>query len=167
MPAFPPQAPSPDRNTSTIMSESNVKSKTFLRHTILLVVGVLVVGFVVYRLQEIPIGLKYDATRTFKVGSHDITIETRSFVFGNGDEGHAEVVVSGVGFQEVLDSQFNNDLFMDVRPAYISRADMDGDWRRDLLIWKPANISGLPLTASEYVSSADGELHVLNPPLNR
>lgn len=106
-------------------------------------------------------GLKYDGIHTFKVGKHSITIETKSFSLTEGDNGPAKLIVSANGAVTPLNSQFNNDLFLDIRPAYVSWHDIDQDHSQDLVIWKP---DWNTLFASEYISSKDGKLHKLIVP---
>ena len=103
--------------------------------------------------------LEYDAKQTFKVGKHRIAIETRSFSITSGDNGPAEVIVSCHDGDTTMKSSFNADLFSDLRPAYVSWEDIDHDWYRDLVIWKPGSIRGLE--ANEFISSVDGQLHVM------
>ena len=90
-------------------------------------------------------------------------IETKSF----DEEGPAKVIVSSDHFREVLDSLSNQDLYMDVRPASVSWKNIDGKRGRDLLIWIPDGPTGQHHTASVYLSSGDGTLHTLIPPLQR
>lgn len=127
--------------------------------------GLIIVGIflVTSRLQEIPRSLDYNGTHTFSIGNHEITIETIS----HGEEGPAEVVISGKHFREVLDSFSNQDLYMNVRPASVSWKKIDSKRGRDLLIWRPDGPTGQHHTASVYLSSDDGKLHKLIPPLER
>lgn len=103
--------------------------------------------------------LEYDDLHRFDVGKHRITIETRSFAINSGDNGAAELVVQCPSGQKMLGSRFDNDLYRDIRPAYITWADIDEDGYQDLVIWK----SGLShqIEANEFVSSIDGEVHVM------
>ena len=101
--------------------------------------------------------LEYDGVHVFGVGNHCVSIKTKSLA--SGDNGPAELIIDCLGAQTKLQSSFNADLFSDVRPAYVSWEDIDQDWYRDLVIWKPSSLGGLE--ASEFVSSMDGQLHVL------
>ena len=145
------------------MPIGNVKQKITWILAFSVVAGIVTVGAILVsdRLQAIPVGLEYNGTQAFSAGRHEVTIETIS----HGEDGPAEVVVSGDNFRHVLNSRCNRDLYMDVRPAYVSHQDVDGIRGRELLIWKPDGATDMKLTASEYVSSSDGKLHALNPPL--
>lgn len=90
-------------------------------------------------------------------------IETKTFA----EEGPAEVIISGEHFREVLDSLSNQDLYMNVRPASVSWKNIDGKRGNDLLIWRPDELTGQHHIASVYLSSEDGKLHKLIPPLER
>lgn len=108
--------------------------------------------------------LEYDKIHPFRVGKHPVSIETQSFSITTGDNGPAKLIVSTNGIDTSLSSHFNNDLWLDIRPGYISWTDVDQDRLRDLVIWKP----GLnELVASEYISSKDGKLHNLALPLQQ
>lgn len=117
--------------------------------------------------QRIPTGLEYDGTREFHIGNRRVTVQTRSITLGNGDNGEAEIVVFSGGNSTSLPSKFSDDMWTFVRPAYISWEDVDGHSGRDLLIWKPTFSTQGPLKAKEFISSEDGELHVLQVPLER
>ncbi|HBV61681.1 MAG TPA: hypothetical protein DEF45_01545 [Rhodopirellula sp.] len=56
-------------------------------------------------------------------------------------------------------------MYSDIRPAYISWADIDQDGYHDLVIWTP----GLShqVEGSEFVSGNDGEVHVMPIQLTR
>ena len=127
--------------------------------------GLIIVGILLgaSRLQEIPRSLDYNGTHTFSIGGHEVMIETKTFA----EEGPAEVIVSGEHFREVLKSLSNRDLYMDVRPASVSWKNIDGKRGNDLLIWRPEGPTGQHHTASVYLSSGDGTLHTLIPPLER
>lgn len=112
-----------------------------------------------------PTALAYEDVQTFRVGAYDVTLETQSFTIAQGDNGAAKIIIVADGQQTVLDSWFDNDLFNNIHPAYVSRQNVDDHWRRDLVIWQPTFSGGLQ--ASGYVSSADGRFHILNPPLQR
>ena len=101
--------------------------------------------------------LEYENFHHFDVGEHRITIETRSFSITSGDDGAAALVVQCSSGPKILESSFDNDLYSDIRPAYVTWADIDEDVYQDLVIWKP----GLShqLEANEFVSSSDGEVH--------
>lgn len=122
------------------------------------------VGTAVYFFQP-PSALAYEEVHMFRVGPHAVTLETQSFTIAQGDNGAAKIIVLAGGQQTVLDSWFNNDLFSNIHPAYISRQNVDDHWRRDLVIWQPTYAGGL--AASAYISSEDGRLHTLTPPLQR
>ena len=108
--------------------------------------------------------LEYDKIHPFKVGEHAVSIETQSFSITTGDNGPAKLIVSTNGTDTSLSSHFNNDLWLDIRPGYISWQDVDQDRLRDLVIWKP----GLnELVALEYISSKDGKLYNLALPLQQ
>lgn len=117
--------------------------------------------------QRIPTGLEYDGTRELRIANRRVTVETRSISLGNGDDGDAEIVVSSGGNSTKLSSKFSDDMWTFIKPAYISWEDIDGHSGRDLLIWKPSFSTHGPLKAKEYISSEDGELHVLQVPLER
>ncbi|MGB0596214.1 MAG: hypothetical protein ACPGLY_05965 [Rubripirellula sp.] len=51
--------------------------------------------------------MEYHGTRVFVVGDHSVTIETRSVSLQRREDGPAEVIVSGAGFETVLPSRFN------------------------------------------------------------
>ena len=121
-------------------------------------------GLIAYFFQP-PRGLEYEAVQTFRVGSFSATLETQTYTIAQGDNGAAKIIVSAGGEQTVLDSWFDNDLFNDIRPAYVSRQNVDDHWRRDLVIWQPTYSGGL--TAAAYISSSDGRFHPLDPPLER
>lgn len=53
---------------------------------------------------------------------------------------------------------------MDIRPAHTSWSDVEGDRRLDLLIWKPALDD---FVTSDSLSSGDGSVHTLEPPLTK
>ena len=71
--------------------------------------------------------LEYDQIHTFKVGKHPVTIETQSFSFTKGDNGPAQLIISTNGTETSLSSRFNNDLWLDIRPGYLSWQDVDQD----------------------------------------
>lgn len=108
--------------------------------------------------------LEYDKIHTFQVGKHPVTIETKSFSVTKGDNGPAKLIISTNGTDTSLSSHFNNDLWLDIRPGYLSWQDMDQDQQRDLVIWTPG---WNELVASDYISSTDGKLHNLAAPLQR
>ena len=144
----------------------NIKqSKVSFRVEALFMTGLIIVGIFLAasRLQEVRRSLDYNATHTFSIGGHEVMIETKSF----DEEGPAKVIVSSDHFREVLDSLSNQDLYMDVRPASVSWKNIDGKRGRDLLIWIPDGPTGQHHTASVYLSSGDGTLHTLIPPLQR
>jgi hypothetical protein len=101
--------------------------------------------------------LGYDELHRFDVGKYQITIRTRSLSISSGDNGAAELVVECPSGQKILESRFDNDLYSDLRPAYVTWADIDEDGYQDLVIWKP----GLShqVEANEFVSGIDGEVH--------
>ncbi len=105
--------------------------------------------------------LEYDKIHTFKVGKHLVSIETKSFSFTKGDNGPAKLIISTNETATSLSSRFNNDLWLDIRPGYLSWQDIDQDRLRDLVIWTPG---WNELVASEYISSKDGKLHNLADP---
>ena len=147
------------------MLKSNKQSKnifiaTALFMTVLIIVGIFLAAS---RLQEIPCSLDYNGTHTFSIGGHEVMIETKTFA----EEGPAEVIISGEHFREVLDSLSNQDLYMNVRPASVSWKNIDGKRGNDLLIWRPDELTGQHHIASVYLSSEDGKLHKLIPPLER
>lgn len=114
--------------------------------------------------QRIPARLSYDGVHPYWVGGHRVTIETKSFSMEppSGDEGPAQIIITSAdGTRTVLDSSFNNDLFMDIRPAYVSWQGVDAHHGRDLLIWKSV---ARELLATDYISNGDGQHHTLNPP---
>jgi hypothetical protein len=115
--------------------------------------------------QRVPTGLEYDGAREFRIANRLVTVETRSVSLGNGDDGDAEIIVSSSVKSTKLTSQFSDDMWTFIRPAYISWEDVDNHPGRDLLIWKPSFSTHGPLHAKEYISSEDGELHVLQVPL--
>jgi hypothetical protein len=115
--------------------------------------------------QRVPTGLEYEGTREFRIANRLVTVETRSVSLGNGDNGDAEIIVSSGVKSTKLTSQFSDDMWTFIRPAYISWEDVDNHPGRDLLIWKPSLSTHGPLHAKEYISSEDGELHVLQVPL--
>lgn len=117
--------------------------------------------------QRIPTGLEYDGTRDFHIANRRVTVETRSVSLGNGDKGDAEIIILSGGNSTKLASKFSDDMWTFIRPAYISWEDVDNHSGRDLLIWKPSFSTHGPLNAKEYLSSEDGELHVLQVPLER
>ena len=121
-------------------------------------------GLIAYFSQP-PRGLEYEAVQTFRVGSFSATLETQTYTIAQGDNGAAKIIVSAGGEQTVLDSWFDNDLFNDIRPAYLSRQNVDDHWQRDLVIWQPTYSGGL--TATAYISSSNGRFHTLTPPLQR
>lgn len=104
-------------------------------------------------------------SRKFRIANRLVTVETRSVSLGNGDNGDAEIIVSSGVKSTKLTSQFSDDMWTFIRPAYISWEDVDNHPGRDLLIWKPSLSTHGPLHAKEYISSEDGELHVLQVPL--
>lgn len=108
--------------------------------------------------------LEYDQIHTFKVGKHPVTIETKSFSFTKGDNGPAQLIISTNGTETSLSSRFNNDLWLNIRPGYLSWQDVDQDQLRDLVIWTPALDQ---LVASAYISGQDGTLHQLADPLQQ
>ncbi|MCA9918650.1 MAG: hypothetical protein KC445_11900 [Anaerolineales bacterium] len=112
-----------------------------------------------------PRALAYEAVQTFPVGSFSATLETQTYSLVHGDNGVAKIIVVAGGEQTVLDTWFDNDLFNDIRPGYVSWQNVDDHWRRDLVIWLPTYDGNL--LASAYVSSEDGRLHPLDPPLQR
>ena len=149
---------------------------TPLRITMLLLSGTLAVGAGFYgwangqtndnlEINDSFSALDYDEIHTFSVGKHRVAIETQSFSITDGDNGPANVIVSTGETDALLDSVFDNDLFADVRPAYVSWQDIDNDRSLDLLLWIP-NLDG-KLYASEYISSGDGRLHTLSVPMQR
>ena len=117
--------------------------------------------------QRIPTGLEYDGTRDFRIANRRVTVQTRSISLGNGDDGDAEILVSSGETSTKLPSNFSDDMWTFIKPAYISWEDVDGHSGRDLLIWKPSFSTQGPLKAKEFISSEDGELHVLQVPLER
>ncbi len=146
--------------------ENNKKLKISFRVDALFMVGlIIIVGilFVTNHLKEIPCSLEYNGTHTFSIGGHEVVIETKTFA----EEGPAEVIVSGEHFREVLDSLSNQDLYMNVSPASVSWTNIVGKRWRDLLIWRPDEPTGQHHTASVYLSSDDGKLHRLIPPMKR
>jgi hypothetical protein len=108
--------------------------------------------------------LEYDTTTPTEVGEIGVSIRTESFSITDGDNGPARVTLSTDTETVVVDSTFNNDLFSDVRPGYLSRRDVDGDGRRDLVLWIPG-INGLESTT--YVSGANGAVTKLDVALER
>lgn len=116
-------------------------------------------------LSSLPRGLEYEGLHRFAVGQYEATIETQSYEIAQGDNGAAKLIVVAAGRETVLEAHFNRDFFMDIRPAYVSWAWVDGDWRRDLLIWQDDYSGGL--VANHYVASGDGRLHVLRSPLRQ
>ena len=111
------------------------------------IVGVVVVSLSVVLGVSLWLGehfraLEYDGQQTFKVGKHRIAIETKSFSITSGDDGPAQVIVGCHDGQTALESRFNADLFSDLRPAYVSWGDIDHDWYRNLVIWKPSSMRG-------------------------
>jgi len=147
------------------MLKSNKQSKNIFIATALFMTGLIIVGIFLAasRLQEIPCSLDYNGTHTFSIGGHEVMIETKTFA----EEGPAEVIISGEHFREVLDSLSNQDLYMNVRPASVSLKNIDGKRGNDLLIWRPDELTGQHHIASVYLSSEDGKLHKLIPPLER
>ena len=117
--------------------------------------------------QRIPTGLEYDGTREFRITNRRVTVETRSISLGNGDDGDAEIIVSCRGKSTKLHSKFSDDMWTFIKPAYISWEEVDEHSGRDLLIWKPSFSTHGPLKTSEFISSEDGELHILQVPLER
>ena len=103
--------------------------------------------------------LEYDDSHVFQVGEHNVRIQTRSFSFGSGDNGKAELIVDCSDRRTRPESDFDNDLYSDIRPAYVSWANLDHDHQKDLLIWKPA--SSHQLEATGFVSSVDGKLRLM------
>lgn len=112
-----------------------------------------------------PSALAYEDVRTFQVGPYSATLETQSYQIARGDNGAAKIIILAGGQQTVLDSWFDNDLFKDIRPAYVSRQNVDDHWRRDLVIWQPTYDGGLLATA--YISSQDGRFHTLDSSMQR
>lgn len=147
------------------MLKSNKQLKNIFIATALFMTGLIIVGIFLAasRLQEIPCSLDYNGTHTFSIGGHEVMIETKTFA----EEGPAEVIISGEHFREVLDSLSNQDLYMNVRPASVSWKNIDGKRGNDLLIWRPDELTGQHHIASVYLSSEDGKLHKLIPPLER
>lgn len=117
--------------------------------------------------QRIPSGLEYDGIREFRIANQHVTIETKSLSLGNGDDGDAEIIVSTEKNAIKLPTKFSDDMWTFIRPAYISWENVDGHSAVDLLIWKPTFSTHGPLKAEEYISSEDGELHVLQVPIER
>ncbi|MEZ5658488.1 MAG: hypothetical protein R3E83_08125 [Burkholderiaceae bacterium] len=109
-------------------------------------------------------GLAYEGRRDFQVGEYLVQIETRPASPGLGDHGPALVIVNTEQGQVQIDSVFERDKGMDVRPAYVSHRGLDAHPALDLVIWLPRN--GKELVATRYVSSADGRLHTLDKPLS-
>ncbi|MEZ4595152.1 MAG: hypothetical protein R3D55_29010 [Chloroflexota bacterium] len=121
-------------------------------------------GAAIYFFQP-PAALEYEDVHTFRVGPHAVTLETQSYSVAQGDNGAAKIIIVADGQQTVLDTWFDNDLFNNIHPGYVSRQNVDDHWRRDLVIWQPTFSGGLQ--ASGYVSSEDGRFHPLTPPLQR
>ena len=117
--------------------------------------------------QRIPTGLEYDGAREFRIANRRVIVETRSISLGNGDDGDADIVVSSGGNSTTFPSRFSDDMWTFIKPAYISWEDIDNHSGRDLLIWRPSFSTHGPLKAQDYISSEDGELHVLQVPLER
>ena len=103
--------------------------------------------------------LEYDDLHRFDVGKHSIAIETRSFSINSGDNGAAELVVQCPSSQKILESKFDNDLYSDIPPAYVTWADIDENGYQDLVIWKP--VLSHQVEANEFVSGIDGEVHAM------
>lgn len=101
--------------------------------------------------------LEYDGVRVFSVGKHRVSIATKSLA--TGDNGAAELTIDCHNAQTSLPSSFNADLYSDVRPAYVSWEDIDDDWYKDLVIWRPSSLGGVE--TSGFISSIDGQLHVM------
>lgn len=109
--------------------------------------------------------LEYDGVQVFQVGVYKVTIETQSAAVSRQDKGPAQIVVLTGAGRVTLESWFDRDNWMDVRPAYITRAEFDEHRGPDLLIWQPSGAS--EVTATAYISSAEGQLHMLAIPLKR
>ena len=82
----------------------------------------------------------------------------------DGANGPARVTLATAAKTVVVDSSFHNELFSDVRPGCLSRRVVDGDRRRDLVLWIPG-INGLESTT--YVSGVDGAITKLDVALWR
>ena len=98
--------------------------------------------------------LEYDGVRAFNVGEHRVSIETKSCA--TGDNGAAELIIHCLAIRTRLPSCFDADLYNDTHPAYVSSEDMDDDWCKDLVIWRPCSLGGLE--RSEFISKMDGQL---------
>lgn len=109
-----------------------------------------------------PRGLPHEGIEHFTVGDYPITIETQSYTIAKGDNGPAKLIITHGNQQTTLDSWFDNDLFQNIRPAYISWQQVDDHPQLDLIIWKPTYSGGL--LATDYIASRDGQHHPLNPP---
>ena len=119
------------------------------------------VAFAVWFLRSLPVRLEDDSIQSFRVGGHQVEIETRS-ISNSGEDGEAVIVVSAGGDQTRLKSSFDYDLWNNYPPGYTSLQFVDDHFGRDLLIWRRG---GAGLSATEYVSTGDGKLHTLAVPV--
>lgn len=142
-----------------------VKRTHFLATTAAIVILLLLVVGMRLRSRDSLRSLEYDGVQVFRVGNHQVIIETQSASIARHDNGPARIIVSTGGDHTVLDSWFDHDNWMDIRPGYISWRHIDAYQGLDLLLWKPSGRN--ELTAFEYISSGDGELHTLEVPLRK
>lgn len=113
-------------------------------------------------LETVPRGLQYNGFHYFSLSSGKWTVETRT----SGEEGEATLLItSPTGIQSRIASRFNRDLYMDVRPAYVSWKNVDGQSGNELLIWTPTAGSGMELKASHFLSGSHPGVQTIKPPL--
>ena len=143
------------------------KYPLFITITIVLIFFTICVGLSFWSRASLQ-KLEYDEVHFFQVGKHQVTIETQSYSYVNADNGLAQIIVITGSNRTVLESHFNNDLYMDIRPGYISWENVDNSRGLDLLIWIPERTNGTgDLIAHEYISNEDGRLYILASPLRR
>ncbi|MEZ5653436.1 MAG: hypothetical protein R3E87_23115 [Burkholderiaceae bacterium] len=118
---------------------------------------------VTYWPEESLQGLRVEGERVFEVGRHRVSIETRPAEGEPEGRGRAMIIVRVGDVRTEIESWFETDEQMDIRPAYVSFHEADDDPGRDLLIWRPRNQS--ELVADRYVSSRDGTVQALPKPM--
>jgi hypothetical protein len=140
-----------------------VKRKYFwLVVGVLVLISLLAVGFLWWSRTAIQ-ALAYDGVQVFQVGNHAVTIETQSAAITQQDSGPAQIIVSTRADRRILESWFDQDNWMDIRPGYVSWRAIDEAPGLDLLIWQPSGRQ--ELTASVYISNGDGLIHLLPVPI--
>jgi hypothetical protein len=138
-----------------------MRSTTSRFYAIWLSIFLLVTGSIAGCTSNTIRSLDVEGVETFRVGGYPITIETQSFSIAGGDNGPANVLISGSGNQTIIHTRFDVDLFQNIKPAYVSWQNVDGHRGRDLLIWTPTYKE---LVAEYYVSNGDGKLYPLSMP---